>query len=350
MTFFLDVHGIRNLVQDCGAGPLMQALTGYIEADYLRWPEFDKRARIPAHCAQGVIELMPVADSTRYAFKYITGHPGNPETGKLTVAGFGVLADLQTGYPLLFSEMTISTALRTAATSVLAARLLARPGARSMAIIGNGAQSDFQVLAFHHVLGVTTFYAYDVDRAATDRLIANMAQVPGITIHAAESAADAVRHADIITTVTADLANATILTPEMIRPGMHVNAVGGDSPGKTELHPDILLRDDARVVVEYTAQSRVEGEIQQLPADFPVTELHALVDGSRSLRKKGTEVTIFDSVGFALQDFSTLRYLYDVLRTRGDAPTLALVPVLDDPKDLFGFMFERDEMTAIEQS
>ena len=71
------------------------------------------------------------------------------------------------------------------------------------------------------------------------------------------STAAAVRGADIVTTVTADKRNAVILAPYMISPGMHLNAVGGDCPGKTELHPDILRRRDARVVVEFEPQSRI---------------------------------------------------------------------------------------------
>ena len=96
----------------------------------------------------------------------------------------------------------------------------------------------------------------------------------------------------------------------MIAPGMHLNAVGGDCPGKTELHPDILRRPDVRVVVEFEPQSRIEGEIQQMEADFPVTELSRVLAGSAPGRAAAHEVTIFDSVGFALEDFSSLRYLH----------------------------------------
>src|SRR6185436_10974934 len=103
-----------------------------------------------------------------------------------------------------------------------------------------------------------------------------------------------------------------------IRPGMHLNAVGGDCPGKTELHADILRRPDARVVVEFEPQSRMEGEVQQLEASFPVIEFSDVVSGKTSGRAREGEVTIFDSVGFALEDFSTLRYLHRLhLELRG---------------------------------
>jgi ornithine cyclodeaminase len=153
----------------------------------------------------------------------------------------------------------------------------------------------------------------------------------------AASTADAVCGADIVTTVTADKRRAVILSPEMIEPGMHINAVGGDCPGKTELHHDILARADARVVVEYEAQSRIEGELQQMPADFRVTEFEQVVRGVAAGRAAPSDVTIFDSVGFALEDFSALRMLYSLVQARPElARRIDLVPRLDDPKNLFG--------------
>jgi ornithine cyclodeaminase len=130
----------------------------------------------------------------------------------------------------------------------------------------------------------------------------------------------------------------------MVEPGMFLNAVGGDCPGKTELHGDILARPDARVVVEYEPQSRVEGEVQQMPADFPVIEFADVVAGRASGRGDDREVTIFDSVGFALEDFSSLRYVHRLHREeRGSHATIDLVPALANPKDLFALLGARKE-------
>jgi ornithine cyclodeaminase len=150
-----------------------------------------------------------------------------------------------------------------------------------------------------------------------------------------------------VTTVTADKRNATILTPPMIEPGMHLNAVGGDCPGKTELAREILERADARVVVEFEPQSRIEGEIQQLPADFPVTELTQVIMGQLPGRRTPRDVTIFDSVGFALEDFSSLRYLLRLhQQERRGQQQIDLLPDLADPKDLFGVLSERAPAAA----
>lgn len=338
MTRYIDVNDLKRLLASTGVEPFMLGLVDYIESDYRRWDEFQKSARVANHSPDGVIELMPAADRQLYGFKYVNGHPKNTAQNLLTVMAFGVLADVDTGFPLLLSEFTIATALRTAATSALVARALARPDARTMAVIGNGAQSEFQILAFRALLGINEVRVFDTDPAATAKLIRNLSGVPGLHLTPAASTADAVRGADIVTTATADKALATILTPDMIEPGMHINAVGGDCPGKTELHPDILARARARVVVEFEPQTRIEGDIQQMPVDFPVVELWQVLTGAVPGRENAEQVTVFDSVGFALEDFSMLRYLHDLARERNIGSVIDLVPAPDDPKDLYGFM------------
>jgi len=336
MTTLLSTHDIGQIVGALGLPELLRRLEAELAADFRRWPDFDKTARTASHSASGVIELMPTADARHYCFKYVNGHPGNPALGLPTVMAFGVLADVATGLPTLLSELTITTALRTAATSVLAARLLARPGSRTMALIGNGAQSEFQALAFHHLLGVQTLRLYDIDPAATAKLQRNLQALPGLQVVACESTAQALQGADIVTTLTADKRRAVIVTPDMLAPGMHLNAVGGDCPGKTELHPAVLQA--ARVFVEYEPQSRVEGEIQQMPADFAVTELWRVLTGQAAGRRGEDDVTVFDSVGFALEDFSALRLLARLAGELGLGQALELMPTLEDPKDLYAML------------
>jgi len=341
MIDFIGIERVRELVGRLGAARFIEELAGEIETDYLRWREFDKSPRHATHSSVGVIELMPASDGQLYAFKYVNGHPKNTSVGLLTVTAFGVLSDVVTGYPLLLSELTLTTALRTAATSALVARRMARADSRVMALIGNGSQSEFQAIAFHHMLGIRELRLFDTDPAATDKLERNLAalRLNGLRVVRCASTAAAVQGADIVTTVTADKRNAVILAPQMIVAGMHLNAVGGDCPGKTELHPDILRRSDARVVVEFEPQSRIEGEIQQMEPDFAVAELTDVLAGRRPGRVSEREVTIFDSVGFALEDFSSLRYLRRIHQeSRGLQQQVDLVPDLENPKNLFGLL------------
>jgi ornithine cyclodeaminase len=337
MVDYIGTMRLRELVSRIGTGRFIEELATEIGADYRRWDEFEKSARLASHSTGGVIELMPTSDGKLYSFKYVNGHPQNTAKGLLTVTAFGVLADVATGYPLLLSEMTFVTALRTAAISALAASRLARPASRSMAVIGNGAQSEFQAIAFHQMVGIRELRLYDTDPSATAKLLRNLTrlQLADLTVTRCASTAEAARGADIVTTVTADKRKATILTPQMIEPGMHLNAVGGDCPGKTELHVDILRAEDVRIVVEFEPQARIEGEIQQLGGEGMVSELADVLLEKCPARSGEREVTIFDSVGFALNDFAALRFLHRLNAEQPGGQRIDLIPEPDDPKDLF---------------
>ena len=335
-TLFLSPQDIAAMVSRQGMGTTLHGMASAIHQDFLRWKSFDKSARLAAHSPEGVIELMPIADADTYTFKYVNGHPKNTARGLSTVMAFGVLADVASGFPLLVSELTLTTALRTAATSAVAARALARPNSRVMALIGNGAQSEFQALAFHHLLGIEEIRLFDVDARATAKLMDNLQHNPdaaGLRLIACNSTAQAVRGADIVTTVTADKTNATILNADMLEPGMHINGVGGDCPGKTEIHADVLHA--AKVFVEYEPQTRVEGDLQQMNADFAVTELWQVLAGQASGRDNAAQITLFDSVGFAMEDFSALRYMHDLAQSLTMGAAIPLIPALQDPKDLY---------------
>ena len=337
MTTLLTTHDVARIVAAHGLPRVLARMVDYLEADFRRWPDFDKCARVASHSDVGVIELMPVSDATEYSFKYVNGHPKNTQVGLPTVMAFGVLADVATGTPTLLAELTLTTAIRTAATSVMAAKVLARNDSKVMALVGNGAQSEFQALAFHHLMGIDEVRLFDVDLDATDKLAAHLAAAaPALRVVRCASTADAVRGADIVTTVTADKTNATILTADLLAPGMHVNGVGGDCPGKTELHADVLAR--SAVFVEFEPQTRIEGDLQQMPADFAVTELWRVLAGQAEGRRDAAQTTVFDSVGFALEDYSALRLLRDCAAELGLGVDVGLIPQLADPKDLYGHL------------
>ena len=333
MVQFLDVPAVVRLVSRIGPVPFLAGLVDYLESDFRRWESFEKSSRLASHSSVGVIELMPTADETLYAFKYVNGHPANAALGKLTVTGIGVLASVETGYPLLVSEMTVCTALRTAATSALAAKHLARPESATMALIGLGAQAEFQALAFMAATQVRTIRAFDINPAALAKFERNML-ARGMTIVAAQSVDEAVDGADIVTTATAAKKRAAVLHTSQVQAGMHINAIGGDCPGKTELELGVLTR--AKVFVEFEPQSRIEGEVQQVPADFAVTELWQVITGRAPGRTHAHDVTLFDSVGFAIEDFSMLRYLHDIVQRDGGAEVIDVVPALRDTTNLFG--------------
>ncbi|WP_245446024.1 ornithine cyclodeaminase [Metarhizobium album] len=326
---------MMRLVHHIGIEKVLVELTDAVEEDFRRWEMFDKTPRIASHSREGVIELMPTSDGEIYGFKYVNGHPKNMADGLQTVTAFGLLATVSTGYPVLLTEMTLLTALRTAATSAMAARHLAPRNVRSMAMIGNGAQAEFQALAMKAVLGIQEVRLYDIDAKATAKTARNLAN-SGLTVTSCTSSQAAIEGAGIITTCTADKQYATILTDNMVGGGVHINAIGGDCPGKTELHRDILLRADT--FVEYPPQTRIEGEIQQMDADYPVTELWRVIRGEAQGRRDDRQITLFDSVGFAVEDFSALRYVREKLKGTDFYQEIDIIADPDDPRDLFGML------------
>ncbi|GAA1885336.1 ornithine cyclodeaminase [Paeniglutamicibacter psychrophenolicus] len=335
MTRFVDVRNMVRWTATQGPEKIITGIMEYLENDFKRWESFDKTPRVASHTPFGVIELMPTSDRETYGFKYVNGHPSNPSRGFQTVTAFGVLADVHNGYPTFLTEMTVLTALRTAATSGMVAKKLARPDSTVMAMIGTGSQSEFQAMAFRSALGITTLRVWDTDPAAMEKFVRNMTPL-GFDITVASSAQEAVLGADVITTCTADKANATILTAELVKPGVHINAIGGDCPGKTEL--DAAILELGEVFVEFTEQTRIEGEIQQMPADFTVTEFWQVLDGQGPGRKSADQITIFDSVGFAIEDFAALRYVRDAVVGTDFFEEIDLVANPENPKDLFGLI------------
>lgn len=335
MTRFVDVRNMVRWTADRGPERIISGMIGYLEADFRRWQSFDKSPRVASHTPFGVIELMPTSDHETYAFKYVNGHPSNPARGYQTVTAFGVLADVHNGYPTFLAEMTLLTALRTAATSGMVAKQLARPDSTVHAMIGAGSQAEFQALGMRAALGIQRVRIWDVDPLAMEKFARNL-ELLGFEVTIGTSAADAVAGADIITTCTADKALATVLTNDLVQPGVHLNAIGGDCPGKTELEAAILDRAD--VFVEFPPQTRIEGEIQQMAPDFPVIEFWQVLTGAVAGRTSPEQITLFDSVGFAIEDFTALRFLRDSVDGSEYFEEIDLVAAPDDPKDLFGLV------------
>lgn len=332
----LQTSDIAQLIRDVGLQSFFLKLHQYLQEDFGRWASFDKSPRHAVYAPQGVIELMPIAQSTYYSFKYVNGHPRNPWQHKLTVVAFGVLAEMATGYPLFMTDMTLLTALRTAATSALSSLYLAKRDSQRLAIIGCGAQSEFQVLAHHALFHIAEVHYYDIDPQAMSRFSRNLA-TETFTLKSATSVQAAVESADIIITTTAAHGRQDLLQTSWLRNGQHICAMGGDSPGKTELNPDLLKQ--SKIVVEYFPQTAIEGEIQNLAPDaarWVYAELWELVTRLKPGRQTDSEITLFDGVGFALEDFSTLRLCFQLAQEMGIGQSFALCPEgLSDPKNLF---------------
>jgi ornithine cyclodeaminase len=331
LSKLIEIHGFDNYMND-----LMKTL----RKDFSLWHSFTKMPRPAMHVPGGVLELMPICDNkSYYTFKYVNCHPKNTEIGKQTVVATGQLSEIGTGYPLMFSEMTLLTALRTAATSALATDLMARKDAHKVALIGNGAQSEFQIMGLQLVRDITEVRYFDIDSKAMDKFSKNMKNKK-IKFVKCKNAKEAVFGADIITTITACKANVDVIKNDWVKDGVHINALGGDTVGKTELELSILKR--SKIVVEYFDQSLIEGEIQRLSkieAKKSVNaDLYELVNGSKKGRTSQEEITLFDSVGIALEDYSALRLTFELARKYNIGEEINLTPTLKNPKNLISLI------------
>ena len=188
---------------------------------------------------------------------------------------------------------------------------------------------------------------WDVDPEAI-RKFARNARGLGFEVVVASSAAEAAHGADIISTCTADKQQAVVLGNESVAPGVHLNAIGGDCPGKTELDPMIL--DRASVFVEFEPQTRIEGEIQTKPASFAVTELWRVITSAAPGRTSDDQITLFDSVGFAIEDFSALVCARNAVAGTDLVTWMDLVASPADPKDLFSFAIGAEVLPVEDQT
>lgn len=328
----IERHGFDNYMID---------LISSFRRDFKKWDSFTKIPRPSMHVPGGVLELMPICDNEKYySFKYVNCHPKNTLIGKQTVVATGQLSRIDTGYPLMFSEMTILTALRTAAMSALTTDLMSRKNAQVFAIIGTGAQSEFQVKALQLIRDITEVRYFDIDSKAMDKFERNM-KGTNLKLVRCNNVEEAVKEADIITVCTACKAHVDVIKNDWVREGIHINALGGDTIGKTELELSILSR--GRLVVEYFDQAFIEGEIQRLHIDdakkLVYAEMHELTTGKKLGRESDNEITLFDSVGIALEDYSVLRLTYELAEKYNIGENLNITPVIDDPKDLFSMIY-----------
>ncbi len=335
MQRILTVNDVCLLIKKVGISEFIKRLMDELRKDFSRWHEFNKIPRLATHYHFGVQELMPIGDDQYYAFKYVNGHPKNPLDQKLTVVAVGMLTEVKTGYPLLVSEMTLLTAFRTAAVCALASVYLAPKQSTTLAMIGTGSQSEFMVLAHQEALGISRVQYYDIDSQAMEKFKHNLAPFE-LELMACRNEQETVDNADVITTITAAKKRATVLQNQWLPQGVHINGVGGDCPGKTELDPEILQR--SKIVVEYLEQAKIEGEIQNLSPATIYAELWQLIAGEKPGRESADEITLFDAVGFALEDYTVLRLVYELAQQYDIGESAHLVPELDNPKNLFGLL------------
>lgn len=247
-----------------------------------------------------------------FAAKTNANFPNNPARGLPTIQGVIVLADAELGTPLALLDSIEITTLRTGAATAVAAKYLARPDARTAAILGCGNQGRIQLKALQRVRPLTRVRLFDRDRGRAEQMARELAPALALEIHVADSPAAAARDSDIVVTCTA--ARQAILDVGDVAAGTFVAAVGADNPDKQEIAPALLAA--SRVVVDVLEQAATLGDLHHAIAAgtmsrSDVAELGQIVAGRLPGRRTAAETIVFDSTGMALQDVAAAAAVYE---------------------------------------
>ena len=273
---------------------------------------------------EGTLLVMPAvlrpAQDPVAGTKLVSVYAGNRARGHPTVYATYVLLDGTTGQPLALLEATFLTALRTGATSAVAARRLARADARRVACLGTGVQAGFQLTCLAAVRALEHISVVGRDRERTQRFAEAMHGRLGVAVRAVDDRERAVADADIVTCAT------TSPTPVVfgadVRPGTHVDLVGAFRATDREADTNLMKR--ARVVVDTYDGALAEAGDLLIPmregafgADHIAADLTQLVTGARAGRQSPAEITVFKSVGWALEDLTAARLAYNRANEHG---------------------------------
>lgn len=260
------------------------------------------------------------------AIKLNGNYPGNPATNGLpTIQGVLYLADATNGRPLALMDSIEITIKRTAAVTTLAARHLARANSRVATICGAGVQGRIQAAAIAAAFRLDVLHVWDIRADAAAALARDLMQELGIDVRASADLA-VTRTSDIV--VTCSSARQAFLTPDLVRTGTFIAAVGADNSDKSEIAPALYRR--CQVVVDSVEQCAEIGDLHHAIAAGAVTEAHVhatlaqLAAGQKSGRRSDEEITLFDSTGLGLQDVSAAAAIYRKAMERGGGTRLTL--------------------------
>jgi ornithine cyclodeaminase/alanine dehydrogenase-like protein (mu-crystallin family) len=291
------------------------------------------RIRMPvrtmATTDDGILGAMPAAiagEPAGLGAKLVTFFPGNAATGIHTHQALVALFDHRSGRPLAIMDGRLITEIRTAATSALATRALARPDARIVAILGTGVQARAHVDALAEVMDIDELRVWG--RTPTKAAaLADLARKRGMHARVAATPTAACSGAGVVCTVTS--AHDPILAALDVEPGTHVNAVGMGGPTARELPGDLMER--ATIVVDsldgaLTESANIILAIREgrLPAKPALTLLCDVIAGKTAGRRRSDEITIFDSLGIAIEDVACARLIYDRASAGGIGTSIEL--------------------------
>jgi len=275
-----------------------------------------QRASVPIDIHDGEALTMPAyvgGDLDAFAMKLVTVYPQNPARFKIpTIFGVVILSDAKTGRPLSVMDGTYLTAVRTGAASAVATKYLAREEARVLGVFGAGVQARTQLTGILAVRRIREAKVYTPFAEEVEKYCSEMKVISGIRVRRAEGPEDA---ADSDVIVTATTSKSPVVRREWVKPGTHINAIGNHKPDASEVDEGII-RESKLVVDSRETALREAGEViiplrkKIISEDHIFAEIGEIALGRRPGRTRQDEITVFKSVGLAVQDVATASAVY----------------------------------------
>ena len=302
----------------------MREVIAVVETAFKQWTEGkgEMPSKLYLKVKDGDFRAMPAALPGAAGMKWVNVHTGNTAKGLPTVMAVLIYNDPTTGYPLAIMDATEATAFRTAATSAIASKYLARKDSQTLGVVGAGRQAYYHVIAHQQIFKLKEIRVFDISSKAVARLIESLKNMP-----VKECSIEETVKADIVCTLTP--AHQPVVEKKWLVPGTHINAVGADAEGKEELEPSIL--NDTLVIVDDLRQASHAGEINVpvskglLKKDQIYAELGEIITGRKKGRTDNGIITIFDSTGLAIEDIAVAKLLYDKAQKTGTGLSVSLV-------------------------
>ena len=316
-TLILNKKDVRRLIN-------IGDVIGVVESAFKDYTEGkgEMPSKVYLTVKDGDFRAMPASLPGAAGMKWVSVHTDKPAKGLPTVMAVLILNDADTGYPLAIMDASETTALRTAATSTIASKYLARKDLKTLGIVGAGYQAYHHIKAHCELFKFQEIMVSDISPKATGRLIDSLPNLPLRACSLEETV-----KADIVCTLTP--AHQPVVLNKWLKPGTHINAVGADAEGKEELEPSILI--EARVVVDDLRQAIHAGEIN-VPVSTGIYKkeqifatLGEIIAGYKQGRTNNEMITVFDSTGLAIEDIAVAGLVYEKARQHGAGVSLNLV-------------------------
>ncbi len=292
----------------------------------------------------GLVEWMPVhKKGNEVVIKVVGYHPQNPENFNLpTILSSISSYDTLTGHLKGIADGVLLTALRTGAASAVASKYLAKADSKILGLIGCGAQAITQLHAISRVFELDKVMIYDIDQSAMNSFNDRISMLD-LNITIKQSSIDQIiQSADIVCTETSiEVGTGPLFKDVGNRPHLHVNAIGSDFPGKTELPKTMLKR--SFVCPDFLEQAKIEGECQQLKGLEIGPDWIEVLQKPENFVHVKNEMSVFDSTGWALEDQVVMNLFLELAMEFDIGLEVSLESVSEDAKNPYNFLLKAIE-------